>query len=230
MRRRQHEQWHRQERLTWNEPKQQPWLKVKQGTVVVNIGNKEEEMESDEDENMEGEQRSPVEKAIDDSWTRRVQSLTQADQARWQKEKREVNEQMQKLIAQTNQHTQEQTALVKQEVERATHELQHQTTAKDVEIEKLRRVAEMNDKKIEELRQQAITATQAAQAAQSAAEASHVGAPTELEMMLAAMQEMVAEVRSMRDEIIKKKKKNRKLDTWIEGCMPRTEASTKKIC
>ena len=79
--------------------------KVKQGTVMVNIGNQEEEMESDEGENMEGEQRSPFEKAIGDSWTTRVQSLTQADQARWQKEKREVNEQMQKLIAQTNQHT-----------------------------------------------------------------------------------------------------------------------------
>ena len=89
---------------------------------------------------------------------------------------------------------------MKQEVERATHELQ---------LEKLRQVAEMNDKRIEELRQQAITATQAAQAAQSAAEASHVGAPTELQMMLAAMQEMVAEVRSMRDEIINKKQKTR---------------------
>ena len=121
--------------------------KVKQGTVVVNLGNRDEEMEAEEDENMEEEQRSPFEKAIDDSWKTRVQSLTQADQARWQKEKREVNEQMQKLIAQTNQHTQEQTALVKQEVERATLELQQQTTAKDVEIEKLRKVAEMNDKK-----------------------------------------------------------------------------------
>ena len=102
--------------------------------------------------------------------------------------------------------------MVKQEVERATHELQQQTTAKDVEIEKLRRVAEMNDKRIEELRQQAITATQAAQAAQSAAEASHVGVPTELQMMLAAMQEMVAEVRSMRNEIINKKQKTRHID------------------
>ena len=186
--------------------------KVKQGTVVVNLGNRDEEMESEEDENMEEEQRSPFEKAIDDSWKTRVQSLTQADQARWQKEKREVNEQMQKLIAQTNQHTQEQTALVKQEVERATHELQQQTTAKDVEIEKLRKVAEMNDKKIDELRQQAMTATQAAQAAKSAAEASHVGVPTELQMMLAAMQEMVADVRSMRDEIINKKQKTRHVD------------------
>ena len=186
--------------------------KVKQGTVVVNMGNRDEEMESEEDENMEEEQRSPFEKAIDDSWKTRVQSLTQADQARWQKEKREVNEQMQKLIAQTNQHTQEQTALVKQEVERATHELQQQTTAKDVEIEKLRKVAEMNDKKIDELRQQAMTATQAAQAAKSAAEASHVGVPTELQMMLAAMQEMVADVRSMRDEIINKKQKTRHVD------------------
>ena len=40
---------------------------------------------------------------------------------------------MQKHIAQTNQHTQEQTALVKQEVARATHELQQQTSAKDAE-------------------------------------------------------------------------------------------------
>ena len=141
-----------------------------------------------------------------------MQSLTQADQARWQKEKREVNEQLKKLIAQTNQHTQEQTALVKQEVERATHELQQQTTAKDVEIEKLRKVAEMNDRKIDELRQQAMTATQAAQAAKSEAEASHVGVPTELQMMLAAMQEMVADVRSMRDEIINKKQKTRHVD------------------
>ena len=141
--------------------------KVKQGTVMVNIDNKDElEMESEEDENMEGEQRSPFEKAIDDSWTTRVQSLTQADQARWQKEKRDVNEQMQKLIAQTNQHTQEQTALVKQEVARATHELQQQTSAKDAEIEQLRRVEDTNDRKIEELRQQAATATQAAEAAQ----------------------------------------------------------------
>ena len=70
----------------------------------------------------------------------------------------------------------------------------------------------MNDKKIDELRQQAMTATQAAQAAKSAAEASHVGVPTELQMMLAAMQEMVADVRSMRDEIIKKIK-NKKPDT-----------------
>ena len=44
--------------------------KVKKGTVMVNIDNKDEvEMESEEDENMEGEQRSPFEKAIDDSWT-----------------------------------------------------------------------------------------------------------------------------------------------------------------
>ena len=115
-------------------------VKVKQGTVMVNIGNKEEEeMESDEDENMKGKQRSPFEKAIDDSWTTRVQSLTQADQARC--------------------------------------ELQQQTSAKDAEIEQLRRVAETNDRKIEEVRQQAVTATQAAQAAQSAAEASHAGKP-----------------------------------------------------
>ena len=187
--------------------------KVKQGIVKVNIDNKDEvEMESEEDENMEGEQRSPFEKAIDNSWTTRVQSLTQADQARWQKEKREVNEQMQKLIAQTNQHTQEQTALVKQEVARATHELQQQTSAKDAEIKQLRRVADTNDRKIEELRQQTASATQAAQAAQSAAEASHAGAPTDFQMMLAAMQEMVAEVRSMRDEIINKKQKTRHID------------------
>ena len=70
--------------------------KVKKGTVMVNIDKKdEEEMESEEDENMEGEQRSPFEKAIDDSWKTRLQSLTQADQAKWQKKKREVNEQMQ---------------------------------------------------------------------------------------------------------------------------------------
>ena len=57
--------------------------KVKQGTVMVNIVNKDEvEIESEEDENMEGEQRSTFGKAIDDSWTTRVQSLTQADQAR----------------------------------------------------------------------------------------------------------------------------------------------------
>ena len=105
---------------------------------MVNINNKAEvEMDSEEDENMEGKQRSPFEKAIDDFWAAREQSLAQADQAWWQKEKREVNEQMQKLIAQTNQHTQEQTALVKQEVARATHELQQQSSAKDAEIEQL---------------------------------------------------------------------------------------------
>ena len=124
---------------------------------------------------------------------------------------------MQGLIAQTNRHTQEQTALVKREVERATHELQQQTSAKDAEIEQLRRVAETNDRRIEEPRQQANTATQAAQAAQSAAEASHVGAPTELQMMLAAMQEMVAEVRSMRDEIINKKQKIRHIDCRVQA-------------
>ena len=168
-------------------------------------------MDSEEDENMEGEQRSPFENAIDDSWTARVQSLTQADQARWQKEKREVNEQMQKLIAQTNQHTQEQTALVKPEVSRDTHELQQQTSAKDAEIEQLRRVADTN-RRIEEPRQQAATATQAAQAAQSAAVASHAGAPTDFQLMLTAMQEMVAEVRSMRDKIINEKQKTRHAD------------------
>ena len=101
---------------------------------------------------------------------------------------------------------------MKQKVARATHELQQQTSAKDAEIEQLRRVADTNDRRIEELRQQAATATQAAQAAQSAAEASHAGAPTDFQMMLTAMQEMVAEVRSMRDEIINKKQKTRHAD------------------
>ena len=54
--------------------------KVKQGTIVVDIDNKVEvETDSGEDENMEGEQRSHFEKAIDDSLAARVQSLTQAD-------------------------------------------------------------------------------------------------------------------------------------------------------
>ena len=179
--------------------------KVKQGTVVVNIGNKAEVEMDSEDENMEEEQRSPFEKAIEESWAARAQSLAQADQARWQKEKREVNEQVQKLIEQTNQHTQEQTALVKQEVAKATYELQQQTSAKDAEIEQLRRAAEKNDRMIAELRQ-------AAQTAKSTAEGNYAGGPTEIQQMLTAMREMVLEVRTMRDEVVSKKQKTRHAD------------------